>query len=73
MFSLGNLPYGIKRILNGGVDLEPYYCKKWQKSPEQEFVSGNRGRLKVLNDTKLILNAHLEPIGIVNISEALCN
>ena len=30
--------------------------KKWQKSPGQETGLGNRGRLMVLNDTKLILN-----------------
>ena len=27
-------------------------CKKWQKSPNQETGLGNRGHLKVLNDTK---------------------
>ena len=36
-----------------------------KKSPNQEIGLGNRGRLKVLNDTKLILNVthvHLGPI-----------
>ena len=36
--------------------LEPSCCKKCQKSPSQETDLGNRGRLKVLGDTKLILN-----------------
>ena len=36
--------------------LEPSCCKKRQKSPNQETGLGNRGRLKVLNDTNLILN-----------------
>ena len=36
--------------------LEPVCCKKQQKSPNQEIGLGNRGYLKVLNDTKLILN-----------------
>ena len=30
-----------------------------QKSPRQETGLGNRGRLKVLNDTELVLNQHL--------------
>ena len=29
-----------------------------KKSPNQEIVLENRGRLKVLNDTKLVLNEH---------------
>ena len=36
-----------------------YSCldvKNCKKSPGQKTVLGNRGRLKVLNDTKLILN-----------------
>ena len=37
--------------------LEPSCCKKQQqKSPRQEAGLGNRGRLMVLNNTKLILN-----------------
>ena len=36
--------------------LELSCCKKQQKSPNQETVLENRGRLKVLNDTKLVLN-----------------
>ena len=36
--------------------LVPSWCKKRQKSPNQETGSGYRGRLKVPNDTKLILN-----------------
>ena len=46
--------------------LEPLCCKKWQKSPCQETGLGNKGRLKVLNDTKLVLNEplnHLRSIG----------
>ena len=38
--------------------MEPSYCKKRQKSPNQETGLGNRGRLKVLYDTKLVLNEH---------------
>ena len=39
--------------------LEPSCCKKWQhKSPNQETGLGNRGCLKDLNDTKLVLNEH---------------
>ena len=39
--------------------LEPFCCKKQQKrSPIQETGLGNRERLKVLNDTKLVLNEH---------------
>ena len=34
-------------------------CKKWQKSLNQETGLGNRGHLKVLNNTKLVLNDHL--------------
>ena len=36
--------------------LEPSCCKKRQKSPKQETNMGNRGSLKFLKDTKLILN-----------------
>ena len=38
--------------------LELSCCKKRQKSPNQETGLGNRGRLKVLNGTKLILIEH---------------
>ena len=34
------------------------YNKVAQKSPRQETCLGNRGRLKVLNDTKLVKNEH---------------
>ena len=34
---------------------------KQQKSPNQETGLGNRRRLKVLNDTKLVLNEHELP------------
>ena len=37
------------------VQLKPVCCKKRQKSPNQETSLGNRGHLKVLNDTKLVL------------------
>ena len=36
--------------------LELSCCKKWQKSPNQETGLGNIGHMKVLNDTKLILD-----------------
>ena len=36
--------------------IEMSCCKKLQKNPNQETGLGNRGRLKVLNDTKLCLN-----------------
>ena len=36
--------------------LEQVCCKKQQKSPNQETGLGNRGRLKDLNGTKLVLN-----------------
>ena len=35
--------------------LEPACCKELKKSPNQETGLENRRRLKVLNDTKLIL------------------
>ena len=38
--------------------LEQSCCKKRQKSPEQENGLWIRKRLKVLNDTKLVLNEH---------------
>ena len=38
--------------------LEPVCCKKRQKSPNQETGLGNKGHLKVMNDTKLVLNKH---------------
>lgn len=50
------------------VKLEQSCCKKWQKSSDQETDFWNKGRLKVLNDNKLILNdqwathAHIGPI-----------
>ena len=40
------------------MSIEPSCYKKQQKSPGQETGLGNRGRLKVLNDTKLVLNEH---------------
>ena len=46
-------------ILNKSANLiflEKYCCKKWPKSPNQETGLENRGRLKVLKDTKMILN-----------------
>ena len=41
--------------------LESVCCKKQQKSPNQETGLGNRGHLKVMNDTKLVLNEHEWP------------
>ena len=38
------------------IHLEPSCCKKRQKSSNQETGLGKRGRLKVLNDTKMIIN-----------------
>ena len=45
-------------------NLEPPCCKKCQKSPCQGTGLGNRGPIKAMNNTKLILNdhAHLGPI-----------
>ena len=40
------------------LPLEPSCCKKRRKSPNQEAGLGNRGHLKVLNGTKLVLNEH---------------
>ena len=37
---------------------EPRGVRSGKKSPNQETGLGNRGRLKVLNDTKLVLNEH---------------
>ena len=54
--------------------LEQCCCKKQQKSPRQETGFGDRGSLKVLNDTKLVLSDplnhlrsiwyHSEPSGV---------
>ena len=38
--------------------LEPVFCKKRQKSPNEDAGLGYRGHLKGMNDTKLILNEH---------------
>ena len=46
--------FGIRNWWNNV--LEPSFYKKWQKSPNQETGLENSGRLKFLNDTKLILN-----------------
>jgi hypothetical protein len=45
--------------------LEPSCCKKRQKSPNQETDLGNREHLKVLNDTKLVLNDPLNHLGSI--------
>ena len=54
---------GIWSVIEQRKLLEPSCCKKRQKSLNQETGEGNRGHLKVLNNTKLILNvvthAHL--------------
>ena len=44
--------------------LELLCCRKWQKSPYQETGLGNRGCLKVLHDTKLVLNEYEQNIEI---------
>ena len=44
------------QIVFWNLVLELSCCKKRQKRPNQETGLGNRGRLKVLNDTKLFLN-----------------
>ena len=49
--------------------LEPVCCKKWPKSPNQETGLGNMGHLKILKDTKLVLNSgsiwyHSEPLEV---------
>jgi hypothetical protein len=36
----------------------PFAVKSGKKSPTQETGMENRGRLKVLNHTKLVLNEH---------------
>ena len=38
--------------------LEPSSVKNGKNSPGQEIGLVNRGRLKVLNDTKFVLNEH---------------
>ena len=43
------------------LHLEPVCCKKRQKSPRQETGLLKRGRLRVLNDTKWVLNKHKWP------------
>ena len=45
-----------KNCLYLSIHLELPYCKKCKKSPCQDTGLGNRGPLKALNDTKLILN-----------------
>ena len=50
--------YKVHAIRNKDYVLEPLCCKKWQKNPCQEIGLGNMGRLKVLNDTNLVLNGH---------------
>ena len=40
------------------IQFELPCCKRWQKSPCQDTCSGNRGPLKALSDTKLILDDH---------------
>ena len=55
------LPLSLSKQLGtffSGIALEQCCCKKRQKSPGQETGLENRGRLKVLNDTKLALNEH---------------
>ena len=47
------------------IALEPVCCKKRQKSPNQETGLGNRGHLKVLKNTKLILIEHERPLLII--------
>jgi hypothetical protein len=46
------------RVLITQRRLEQSCCKKRQKSPGQETDFENRGCLKALNDTKLVLNEH---------------
>ena len=36
-------------------------CKKWGKKPCKETRLENGGCLKILNDTKLVLNEHERP------------
>ena len=50
-------------IVSSMYVLETSCCKKWEKkNPNQETGFGNRGRLKVLNGTKLALNEHEWPL-----------
>ena len=44
------------------IALEPVCCKKRQKSPNQETGLGNRGHLKVLKNTKLVLIEYERPL-----------
>ena len=47
----------LKTSIAALLKLEPFCCKKLQnKSPNQETGLGNRGHLKVLKDTKLLLD-----------------
>ena len=42
--------------------LEPVCCKKWQKKSQPKNCVVNSGHLKVLKDTKLVLNEHELPL-----------
>ena len=47
-----------KKILFIHVFSSPLAVRNGNKSPGQKTCLGNRERLKVLNDTKLVLNEH---------------
>ena len=52
---------GAKKIVK--LHLEPSCCKKRQKKSQPRNWFGNWGHLKVLNDTKLVLNEQDNHLG----------
>ena len=56
-----------------GGTLELSCCKKQQESPNKETDLGNKGCLKVLYDTKLVLNERESfMINLVSLSALAC-
>ena len=55
-FLLSLLQNGVFVLILWQYILEPSCCKKWEKSPNQETGLGNRGHLKVLNNTNMMTN-----------------
>ena len=53
--------YQILVMISREFLIELSCCKNRKKSPNQETGLVNRERLKVLNDTKLVLNEHELP------------
>ena len=54
--------YQLIKIWSTPKKISTTCCKKCQKSPNQETGLGNRGRLKSLNETKLVINEHEWPL-----------